>query len=175
VPELIRGLPAHVLLVHAVVVLVPLSAVLLVLAAVLPSARARLGVFLPLLAAGCLVLVPVTTHAGGQLRQLVGSTPLVERHVHLGRQLLPWTVAVLVLSVVVWWRGRTDDPERLDAVDLRRDRRLARAEGAAMAGGLVQLAVAVVCLVVAVGTVVQVVRIGESGSKAVWQGVTDGR
>lgn len=169
-PELVRGLPAHVLLVHAVVVLVPLSALLLVLAAVLPSARARLGVFLPLLAAGCLVLVPLTTHAGGQLRQLVGSTPLVERHVHLGQQLLPWTAAVLVLSLVVWWRGRTADPA-LESRPVRRDRGLARAEGAAPAGGLVQLAVAVVCLVVAVGTVVQVVRIGESGSKAVWSGV----
>lgn len=174
-PELIRGLPAHVLLVHAVVVLVPLSAVLLALAAALPSARARLGVFLPLLAAGCLVLVPVTTHAGGQLRELVGSNPLIERHAHLGHQLLPWTVAVLVLSLVVWWRGRTADPDRSDRVDLHRERRLARAEGAAAAGGLVQLAVAAVCLAVAVGTVVQVVRIGESGSKAVWSGVVSSR
>lgn len=169
-PELVRGLPAHVLLVHAVVVLVPLSAVLLVLAAALPAARARLGVLLPLLAAGCLLLVPLTTHAGGQLRQLVGATPLVERHVHLGRQLLPWTVAVLVLSVVVWWRGRTDAPV-VAAGSARRYPGLARTEGAAAAGGLVQLAVAVVCLVVAVGTVVQVVRVGESGSKAVWSGV----
>jgi hypothetical protein len=171
VPELVRGLPAHVLLIHAVVVLVPLTAFLLVAAAVLPAARARLGVFLPLLAAGCLVLVPLTVHAGGQLRELVGSNPLIERHAHLGRQLLPWTAALLVLSLVVWWRGRTTDPDRADAGELRRDRRLARTEGAAPAGGLVHIAVAVVCLVVAVGTVVQVVRVGESGSKAVWSGV----
>ncbi len=174
-PELIRGLPVHVLLVHAVVVLVPLSALLLVLAAALPAARRRLGVFLPLLAAGCLVLVPATTHAGGQLRALVGSTPLIERHVHLGRQLLPWTLAVLVLSVVVWWRGRATGPGRAETGQLQRDRGFARSDGAAVAGGLVQGALAVLCLVVAVGTVVQVVRIGESGSKAVWSGVVSSR
>ncbi len=174
-PELIRGLPAHVLLVHAVVVLVPLSALLLVLAAALPTARRRLGVLLPLLAAGCLVLVPVTTHAGGQLRTLVGSTPLVERHVQLGHQLLTWTVAVLLLSVLVWRRGSPAGPGRADAGQLRRDRGLARSEGSAVAGGLVQTALAVVCLVVAVGTVVQVVRIGESGSKAVWSGIVSSR
>lgn len=37
----INGLPAHVLLVHAVVVLVPLTAIMLVLAAFWPSARRR--------------------------------------------------------------------------------------------------------------------------------------
>ena len=37
----VNGLPAHVLLVHAVVVLVPLTSLLLVLVAVWPAARRR--------------------------------------------------------------------------------------------------------------------------------------
>jgi hypothetical protein len=39
----VGGLPAHILLVHAVVVLVPLSALLIVLVTVWPAARARLA------------------------------------------------------------------------------------------------------------------------------------
>jgi hypothetical protein len=38
----IGGLPAHILLVHAVVVLVPLAALLVVLVTAWPAARARL-------------------------------------------------------------------------------------------------------------------------------------
>ncbi len=37
----VGGLPAHILLVHAVVVLVPLSALLIVLVTTWPAARAR--------------------------------------------------------------------------------------------------------------------------------------
>ena len=39
----VNGLPAHVLLVHAIVVLLPLAALLLVLTAVWPAARSRLA------------------------------------------------------------------------------------------------------------------------------------
>jgi hypothetical protein len=63
-PTEIHGLPAHVLLVHAVVVLIPLSALLVVLSAAWPAARRRIGVASPLLALVNLALVPVTTHAG---------------------------------------------------------------------------------------------------------------
>ncbi|WP_233625292.1 hypothetical protein [Actinoplanes sp. ATCC 53533] len=39
----VNGLPAHILLVHAIVVLLPLAALLLVLTAVWPAARRRLA------------------------------------------------------------------------------------------------------------------------------------
>lgn len=170
-PDQVNGLPSHVLLVHAVVVLVPLCAVLLAAAAVLPRARARLGVFLPLLALGCVALVPLTVSAGHWLHEQLGEgDPLIERHEHLGEQLLPWTVGLLVLSLVVWWRGRrTPDvasPSEREPVG-------AGSRGEAASGVLVQALVAVLSLAVAAGAVVQVARIGESGSKAVWQGVVD--
>jgi hypothetical protein len=176
VPDTVNGLPVHVLLVHAVVVLVPLCAALLVAAAALPAVRARLGGALPLLAAGCVVLVPVTTSAGQSLRRLVGGGgPLVERHAHLGGQLLPWTVGLLLLSLVVWWQGRQArdlEPVAAGRQPTPSSTSLTGTRGAARPALLVQVAVLLVCAVVAVGTVVTVVRIGESGSRAVWSGVT---
>ena len=53
----VNGLPAHILLVHALVVLLPLAALLLVLTAAWPAARGRLAG----LNANLSVLVPVTT------------------------------------------------------------------------------------------------------------------
>ena len=41
--QTVNGLPAHVLLVHAIVVLLPLSALLLALTALWPAARRRLA------------------------------------------------------------------------------------------------------------------------------------
>ncbi|HEU0101408.1 MAG TPA: hypothetical protein VFR07_03740 [Mycobacteriales bacterium] len=169
-PNEVNGLPTHVLLVHGVVVLVPLCALLLVAAAVAPRARARLGGFLPLLAAGCLVMVPLTTSAGEWLEQRVGGGPLVERHAALGDGLLPWVIGLLVLSTAVWWRGRQAATAAGPAPASRRVATGSR--GAASPGVLVQVALAALSVAVAVGAVVQVVRIGDSGAKAVWTGVT---
>lgn len=59
----VNGLPAHVLVVHFVVVLVPLSALAVVVGAIWPSAARRMGVVLPLLALVTLASVPVATNA----------------------------------------------------------------------------------------------------------------
>jgi len=68
VPTSIHGLPAHVLLVHAVVMVVPLTALLLLASAWWPAARRKLGFCTPLLALIAVVHVPITTHAGEWLR-----------------------------------------------------------------------------------------------------------
>lgn len=172
----VRGLPTHVLLVHGVVVLVPLAALALAVAAWWPAARDRLGVGLPVFAAGTLALVPLATNSGQWLRQQLGPLPLVERHAALGRQLLPWTAGVLLLSVVVWLRGRRETRE--PSGDARAGRaagsvrsRERAVSGAASPSLLATALVGVLATAVAVGTVIQVVRVGESGSRAVWHGV----
>ena len=76
----INGLPAHILLVHAVVVLLPLSAVLLAVTALWPAARSRLAGPNAVLAAGVLALVPLTTSAGEWLEGRVPRSELVHRH-----------------------------------------------------------------------------------------------
>src|SRR6185369_3138634 len=70
------GLPAHALLVHVVVVLVPVAAAMVVCSAVWPAARRRLGVATPVVAFVALVSVPLATHAGEWLEARVPSTPL---------------------------------------------------------------------------------------------------
>ncbi|MFF3890096.1 DUF2231 domain-containing protein [Streptomyces sp. NPDC001914] len=154
--NLVNGLPAHVLLVHFVVVLVPLTALALVVCAIWPKAAQRLGLVMPLLALVTLVSVPLTSNAGEWLEGHVADNALVRRHAELGDGLLPWAGGLFALAVVLWWTvGRTavagdsDGPRRPTAP--------------------VRIAAAVLTLVVATGAIVDVYRIGDSGAKAAWQ------
>jgi hypothetical protein len=173
--DTINGLPAHILLVHAVVVLLPLAALALVLSVLWPAARRRLGIVTPLLALVGLVLVPITTQAGEWLEGKFGESPLIEKHAHLGDQLLPYAIALFVVAAAHWvWTLR-----------------LRRAADAANSGGVggggvatmerttttsrttttvVNVVFAVLGVVAAVLVVWMVVRIGDSGAQAVWQG-----
>ncbi|POX45430.1 DUF2231 domain-containing protein [Streptomyces sp. Ru72] len=152
---LVNGLPAHVLFVHFVVVLVPLSALALVVSAVWPKAARRLGLILPVLAFVTLVTVPLTSHAGEWLERHVDSGPLVRRHAELGDGLLPWALGLFLLATAVWWTARRT-PAPQGGTDVARG------------GAVVRVAAAVLSLVVAVGAVVDVYRIGDSGAKAAW-------
>ncbi|MCW2571805.1 MAG: hypothetical protein JWO88_1863 [Frankiales bacterium] len=162
-PTQIHGLPTHVLLIHLVVVLVPVAALVLIAQAWSRPVRRWAGVGGPLLCLGALVMVPITTNAGYWLRnhlspQLAASAA-VKRHAHLGAQLLPFVAGMFVLSDAVFWLGRRP-PEPA--------RRTSFAPSAGTAW--VHVLVAVVATVVAIGALVQTVRIGDSGAQAVWKG-----
>lgn len=171
-PVEINGLPAHVLLVHVVIVLLPLAALMLVLSAVWPAARARLGVLTPLVALVALVFVPITTHAGEWLRNhLQGNegqlNPLIARHAQLGHTLLPWAIGVFVLAAAVWGLGR-----RFELV-WRRTGGAHRGERPALPPWVTAV-LAVLAIAVSAGALIQLYRIGDSGAKAVWLGRTTG-
>ncbi|MEU1705426.1 DUF2231 domain-containing protein [Streptomyces sp. NPDC005706] len=157
--SLVNGLPAHVLLVHVVVVLIPLTALALVAGAVWPRAARRLGGLLPSLALVALVSVPLTSQAGEWLERHVDDDALVRRHTELGDGLLPWALGLFVLAAVVWWAARGP-------------RRAGRDGGTERATWLTSLplrvVVSVLSLAVAAGAVVDVYRIGDSGAKAAW-------
>ncbi len=179
--DTINGLPAHVLLVHAVVVLLPLASLALALSVLWPTARRRLGIVTPLLALVGLVLVPITTSAGEYLeKQFGGDNPAIEKHAHLGDQLLPYAIALFVVALAHWvWSLR-----------LRRQAEQVLTVGAPSGGGGVAVAertstatvatatatkvgnvvFAVLGVVAAALTVWMVVRIGDSGAQAVWGG-----
>lgn len=76
----VSGLPLHPLLVHAVVVLLPLTVIALLLTQFWPTARRRLGIVTPLAALAVLVLVPITVAAGQNLASLIGPLPAVQTH-----------------------------------------------------------------------------------------------
>ncbi|ANP51358.1 hypothetical protein J2Z21_002861 [Streptomyces griseochromogenes] len=154
--NLVNGLPAHVLLVHVVVVLIPLTALALVTAALWPRAARRLGPLLPLLALVALISVPLTTHAGEWLERHVDDDALVRRHTELGDGLLPWAFGLFVLAGAVWWAARRAAAES------------GQSGGRRWSALPVRIVVGVASLAVAVGAVVDVYRIGDSGAKAAW-------
>jgi hypothetical protein len=158
----VNGLPAHVLIVHFVVVLVPLTALAVVVGAIRPSAARRMGIVLPVLALVTLASVPLATQAGEWLEEHVDSNALVRRHAELGDGLLPWAAGLFVLATAVWWTSRRSVvAEAAPGQGVR--------SASARSGLVVRLAAAVLSVGVAAGAVVDVYRIGDSGAKAAWQ------
>lgn len=143
----INGIPAHPLLVHLVVVLLPLSALAAVVVSLWPAAQRRLTVLVPLGAVVAAAAVPFVTRAGEELKAQLGASPLIDRHEQLGNAVLPWAVALAVTTVLQWvlLRGRP--------------------------GRLLRCAVALVVVASAVGATVAVVLAGDAGARAVWGGV----
>ncbi|HVV18490.1 MAG TPA: hypothetical protein VHF06_03595 [Pseudonocardiaceae bacterium] len=191
-PTVINGLPAHVLLVHAVVVLVPLAAILLVLSALWPAARRRLGILTPIAALVAVVVIPPTTHAGEWLIRRVDRSPTLHTHAELADTMLPWAAGMFVAAVAVWvlftkpqWltrrsapapekvlvggaagKGETGEGETAEGAARPRDTE-ARLPGWLSAVRVVAMVLAVV---VSVGSVVDVYLIGDSGAKSAWTG-----
>ncbi|WP_279103053.1 DUF2231 domain-containing protein [Gordonia bronchialis] len=167
----INGLPAHVLFVHFVVVLVPLTAALVAFSVAWPAARRRIGAAAPGCALVTLILVVVTANAGEWLKARTPPDPLVRVHAELGDQLVYWSASVLVVSVV-WWLMHAD---RVPGVPGRFTARIR----AGSAHRMVNVAVAVAVMILAVGSCIEVYRIGDSGATAVWHdqltGETGGR
>lgn len=162
-PSMIGGLPAHPLLVHIPVVLIPLAAIALLASAVWPAARRKLTWISPLLAVVALVSVPLATSSGEQLEEKVQFTPLIERHEEAAEGLLLWVVGLAVWALLVW------------GLEVVRQRR----EDAEQPSPIIRRAIAAVAILGAVafstGSVMQVYRVGESGAGAVWTDTATGK
>ncbi|MBP2333997.1 hypothetical protein JOF41_000175 [Saccharothrix coeruleofusca] len=159
------GLPAHPLLVHAVVVLLPLSAVGATAVALVPRWRQRYAwplLGLTLLGVGA---VPAAQAAGDQLyaRLAALENPLIQRHAELGNDLLPFALGFGVAVVALLVADRLADRERAASAE----------DGTEVPRTWRRAAVVLSVLVVAAGAAatVQTVRIGHSGSTAVYDGV----
>jgi hypothetical protein len=166
----VNGLPAHVLLVHAIVVLLPLSALLLVLTALWPAARSRLAAPNAILSLVVVVLVPITTSAGEWLERRMAGTPLLHDHTELGDTAIWVAIPVAVVALVIWWRNR-------EAIGVTGDS--GTGPGATIIGQRTYLAprsatatrvIAVIAVAVAVTGIYDIYRIGDSGAKAAWTG-----
>jgi hypothetical protein len=155
--QTVNGLPAHVLLVHAIVVLLPLSAALLALTALWPAGRRRLAGPNAVLSVVVVVLVPITTSAGEWLERRVAPSPLVHRHAELGDTAIYAAIAVAALALVTWWRQRESA-----------GRTPAKRTFLAPSSNTLTAALTVLAVVVSAAAVYDVVRIGDSGAKASW-------
>ncbi|WP_026554772.1 hypothetical protein [Arthrobacter sp. 35W] len=155
----INGLPLHILLVHAVVVFVPITALCTALAVLWPAARRRLGLLTPILGLFSLIVVYIAQLAGEWLLLRVGQTPAIAHHAALGLGLLPWAWALAAAAIAPWLWHRFSIGTALAA-------RIGTT-GTKVATALAVLAVLFVCG----AAVVEVVLIGDAGSRAVWEGV----
>lgn len=146
----IAGIPAHALLVHAIVVLAPLVALLEILCGFWPAARRRLVWLVLALAAVTTVLTPITAEAGEWLLNSGGQPrPILLEHAERGDWMIYFSVALLVVAIALAalhvLESRSDAPRKVATI-----------------------LVGVVALVVGVSSIVTVVRIGHSGAEAVW-------
>jgi len=156
----VAGLPMHVLLVHVVVVAVPVLVLLLIVVGVWPAARRVLWLPCLIVAVALLPLTLLTVEAGKWLQQRVPAAPLIEVHTGRGEDLVPWAIGLVVVAVAVaGWAI-------LERVGRRRgDGRPARRAVIAMSAILTLGAVGV-----GAGATWTLILIGESGSRAVWEG-----
>jgi len=147
----IGDIPAHPFFVHFIVVLAPLTAILLILCAVWPAARERLVWLTLVLSVVVMVLTPLTAEAGEWLehQQKEPLPPILEQHTEAGDTMIYGAIGLLLVSLAFAalhrWGSRLG--ERLK---------------------LATIVVAVLAVVVGVSTIVQVVRIGDTGAHAVW-------
>ncbi len=152
--NVINGLPAHVLFVHAIVVLAPLTALLEILCGVFPAARRRLVWLVLVLALVTAGLTPLTTEAGEWLfdRQR-NPSEILREHAERGGWMIYFSVALVVVAILLAvlhaTEGRTEGRE-----DKRR-----------VVGPVI---VAILALAVGISTIIQVYRIGDAGSQSVW-------
>lgn len=147
--SIINGLPGHVLLVHFIVVLAPLTALLAILCALWPAARRRLVWLVFVLAAVVTALTPITTEAGEWLEHRVTETAALETHEKLGDTMLYFAVGLLVAAVLL-------------LIAHRRDTRSTEGKP------LTSVLIAVLVIAASAATIVQVMRIGESGARSAW-------
>lgn len=185
----INGLPAHVLLIHVLIAAVPLAALLVVLHAVWPPARRRLGIGTPIVALVALVFVPITTSAGHWFKNYIFANDnpnpewkaRITRHANLASTFLWFVLALFVVAVALWLLGRWYEYGLLpDRRTLAADERTG--SGATLTAVRTQPAtrtvlpswasavIALVAVAVAVLNVVQLYRIGDAGAQAVWNG-----
>ncbi|MGE5695272.1 MAG: DUF2231 domain-containing protein [Candidatus Sericytochromatia bacterium] len=146
----ISGLPAHVLLVHAMVVLAPLTALLGILCGLWPAARRRLVWLVLALALVTAGLTPLTTEAGEWLfdREREPSE-ILRTHAERGGWMIYFSVALVVVAIALAVLHVTEG----------------RSEKRRTAWPVI---VAVLALAVGISTMVTVYRVGDSGARAVW-------
>jgi hypothetical protein len=150
VVHVINGLPAHVLLVHAMVVLAPLTALLEILCAVLPAARRRLVWLVLVVALVTVALTPVTTAAGEWFyERQPHPADILRTHAERGGWMIYFSAALVVVALLLAY------------LHVSEGRSATRRVGA-------HVIVAILALAVGVSTIITVYRIGDSGAQSVW-------
>jgi hypothetical protein len=140
--DTVLGLPVHALVVHGVVVLLPLMAMITAFVAIVPRWRVHAAWPVVVIDAGLVAMTFVARQSGQALQTRLGGG-VAEQHGALGKNLIWFALVMFLASLVV-------------AVTRRSER----------------AAVGPVLTVVAgVLTIWWTIRVGHSGSDAVWGGI----
>lgn len=172
-PATINGSPTHVLIVHVVAVLLPLSVLGALTLVFVPASRRAFGLATVGIAfVGC-VAVPLAFLSGGKLRGMVAPSPLIDHHVNDAHQLLPVAAVfglVLAGFVAVDVMRRSRQRE-LNVVERHLLNRLAMwPESTGRRVSVAHRGLSVLLVLVSVVTAIAVVRAGDSGAQAAWHG-----
>jgi hypothetical protein len=150
------GLPAHPLIVHAAVVLLPIAAIGLIVVALVPKSRRHYAPVVFGLALLATIAVGLAQQSGESLEGSVQRTELVREHTEQGQTVLPWAIALTVVAAAVaaepYLRGR-----------------LGKVPPNAVAGVLIAAS-----LVAGIGATWTVIDVGHSGAKSVWSATNTG-
>jgi hypothetical protein len=151
----VNGIPAHPLIVHAAVVLVPLAAVFAAVYALWPRRRWQTRTPTLVLAVAAAGAVQLASMTGDQLKaSLHDDSSLIRTHEHWAGLLQAATWVLAGLVVVAWWAlpHRNPLPDRADR------------------GGpsLISLPLTALLPVAATAVLVLVVLTGDAGARAVW-------
>jgi magnesium-transporting ATPase (P-type) len=154
--ETIFGLPAHALLVHIPVALIPLSALGAIVIAISERWRERIGWVVVAIAGFATVASQLAVTSGEELQEsLSRDRALVEQHAELG-ETFSWVALAfftVVLALMIW-------------DSMRRRRRAGGEPGTSRTIGIV---LSVLVVAASIGVSVRVYQVGHSGAKAVWQ------
>ena len=104
------GLPAHPLVVHAAVVLLPLAAIATILTAAIPALAPRTTrPWRSGWRSSATIAVGLAQGSGESLKERVDETELVEEHAEQGETVLPWAIALTIVAAGVD-RGSATSP-----------------------------------------------------------------
>ena len=146
--DLINGIPLHPLVVHAVVVLLPLTILGTLAIAAKPDWRVRYGHLVAAVGALSLIFIPIATSSGEALQKRVGDPG---EHAALGDQLIWFAIPLVALASALWWLERRT------------------AAGKSPVGpAALPTALSILAVIAALAAGVQVYRVGDSGARAAW-------
>jgi uncharacterized membrane protein len=149
--NVINGMPAHAVLLHFVLVLVPLTALLEIVCGLWPAARRGQLMWLTLLlAAVTMLLTPITINAGGWLYGLTTNpSPILRQHAERGSLMSYFSASLLATAVLLVVVGVIE-------------RRSGKSHVAS------RVLVAILVLAVGISSMVQIYRVGDAGAQSVW-------
>jgi hypothetical protein len=160
----VTGLPTHILVVHAVVVLIPLCFLGVCIAARSSTWRQRLALpIIVLFTIGWLACV-VAAFSGRSLKHRIGTTPAITHHGRLG-VIAVFVVFLALVITVGWLLGE----HMSGSITLRPEGKAQPAQGVRVPSAKMRTAAMVLAVVSCAFATGWIAYTGDAGSRAIWK------